>query len=38
VAPAALPPLNAWTRVRTKPRFAARTLHDLARDKGIPDA
>jgi L-lactate dehydrogenase complex protein LldF len=38
VAPAALPPLNAWKRVRTKPRFAARTLHDLARDKGIPDA
>ena len=37
-APASLPLLKEWTSVRTKPRFAGRTLHDLARDKGIPDA
>ncbi len=37
-APASLPLLKEWTSVRAKPRFAGRTLHDLARDKGIPDA
>ena len=36
-APTSLPLLKEWTNVRTKPRFAARTLHDLAREKGIPD-
>jgi len=37
-APAALPLLKEWTSARVKPRFAGRTLHDLAREKGIPDA
>ncbi|HYH23153.1 MAG TPA: LutB/LldF family L-lactate oxidation iron-sulfur protein [Azospirillum sp.] len=37
-APASLPLLKEWTSVRVKPRFAGRTLHDLAREKGIPDA
>ncbi|HYH37088.1 MAG TPA: LutB/LldF family L-lactate oxidation iron-sulfur protein [Azospirillum sp.] len=37
-APASLPLLKEWTSVRVKPRFAGRTLHDLARDRGIPDA
>jgi L-lactate dehydrogenase complex protein LldF len=37
-APASLPMLKEWTSVRVKPRFAGRTLHDLAREKGIPDA
>jgi len=37
-APASLPLLKEWTSVRAKPRFAGRTLHDLAREKGIPDA
>ncbi|HYG90180.1 MAG TPA: LutB/LldF family L-lactate oxidation iron-sulfur protein [Azospirillum sp.] len=37
-APASLPLLKEWTSVRSKPRFAGRTLHDLAREKGIPDA
>ncbi|WP_029006702.1 LutB/LldF family L-lactate oxidation iron-sulfur protein [Azospirillum halopraeferens] len=36
--PERLPPLNRWTGVRTRPRFAGRTLHDLARDKGYDDA
>ncbi len=36
-APSSLPMLKEWTNVRTKPRFAGRTLHDLARAKGIPD-
>ena len=36
-APASLPLLKEWTNVRSKPRFAARTLHDLAREKGVPD-
>jgi L-lactate dehydrogenase complex protein LldF len=33
-APAGLPLLRQWTSVRSKPRFAPRTLHDLAREKG----
>ena len=36
-APASLPMLKEWTSVRAKPRFAGRTLHDLAREKGIPN-
>ncbi len=32
--PGALPVLNRWTRVRTKPRFAATSLHQLAKKKG----
>ena len=35
--PSRLGPMRAWTNVRTKPRPARRTLHDLARQKGIPD-
>jgi L-lactate dehydrogenase complex protein LldF len=31
-------PLAAWTRSRTRPRFASRTLHELARKEGVPDA
>ena len=31
-------PLKAWTQSRTLPRRAPRTLHDLAREKGLPDA
>ena len=32
--PAAAPLLKQWTSVRSKPKFAGRTLHQLARDKG----
>ena len=32
--PAAAPLLKQWTRVRSKPKFAAKTLHQLAREKG----
>ncbi|AVM73018.1 LutB/LldF family L-lactate oxidation iron-sulfur protein [Magnetospirillum gryphiswaldense] len=32
--PAAAPMLKQWTSVRSKPKFAGRTLHQLARDKG----
>ena len=32
--PAAAPLLRVWTRVRTKPQFARRTLHQLARQRG----
>jgi L-lactate dehydrogenase complex protein LldF len=35
--PSSLPPLKAWTSVRAKPKFAAKTLHQLARDKGFDD-
>ncbi|HYM59484.1 MAG TPA: LutB/LldF family L-lactate oxidation iron-sulfur protein [Thermoanaerobaculia bacterium] len=35
--PARFGPLRAWTGVRAKPRFARRTLHELAREEGIPD-
>lgn len=31
-------PLKAWTRSRTMPRRAPRTLHDLVREKGLPGA
>ncbi|MCA1908389.1 MAG: iron-sulfur cluster-binding protein [Magnetospirillum sp.] len=32
--PAAAPLLKQWTSVRSKPKFAAKTLHELAREKG----
>ncbi|MBK8176515.1 MAG: iron-sulfur cluster-binding protein [Rhodospirillales bacterium] len=35
--PASLPMLRDWTRVRAKPQFAPRSLHDLARDRGYHD-
>ncbi|MDY0374501.1 MAG: LutB/LldF family L-lactate oxidation iron-sulfur protein [Desulfobacterium sp.] len=28
-------PLNAWTRMRTRPVFAKKSLHDMAREEGI---
>ncbi len=31
-------PLKAWTQSRTLPRRASHTLHELAREKGLPDA
>jgi len=36
--PSKFGPMKAWTNVRSKPRPARRTLHDLAREKGVPDA
>ena len=33
-----LGPLRAWTSVRTVPKPARRSLHELAREKGVPDA
>jgi len=35
--PGSLAPLKAWTATRTKPRFAARTLHQMTRKRGVPD-
>jgi L-lactate dehydrogenase complex protein LldF len=35
--PASAPLLNKWTSVRTRPVFAAKTLHELAREKGYCD-
>ena len=35
--PSFRPGLSAWTSVRTAPRPARRTLHELADEKGIPD-
>ena len=32
------PLLGAWTKVRTVPKRAKKTLHELVREKGIPDA
>lgn len=32
--PAAAPLLKQWTSVRSKPKFAGKTLHQLAREKG----
>jgi L-lactate dehydrogenase complex protein LldF len=37
-APRSMPLLAAWTKTRTVPKRARKTLHDLAREKGIPDA
>ena len=31
-------PLRAWTRSRTRPAFAKKSLHDMAREEGIKDA
>ncbi len=36
--PSWLGPMRGWTKSRTKPRPAARTLHELVREKGLPDA
>ncbi len=36
--PGRLPVLSAWTSVRSTPRPAAKTLHELAREHGTPDA
>lgn len=33
--PSSAPMLKQWTSVRTKPKFAAKTLHQLAREKGF---
>jgi L-lactate dehydrogenase complex protein LldF len=30
-------PLKAWTLVRSRPQFASKSLHQLAREKGIPN-
>jgi len=35
--PAGLPPLRQWTSVRSRPRFQAKTLHQMAREKGFGD-
>ena len=32
-----LPLLRNWTLVRSKPRFAKKSLHQLAREKGLID-
>ncbi|MBC7906785.1 MAG: iron-sulfur cluster-binding protein [Rhodospirillaceae bacterium] len=32
--PANAPMLREWTKIRTKPKFAGKTLHELAREKG----
>jgi len=31
-------PLKAWTQARTLPRAARRSLHEIVREKGLPDA
>ena len=33
--PSWLPMLKAWTSVRSKPKFAAKSLHQLARERGL---
>jgi L-lactate dehydrogenase complex protein LldF len=30
-------PLKEWTRVRTPPPFAPKTLHELAHQRGLDD-
>ncbi len=30
-------PLEAWTRTRTRPAFARKSLHDMAREEGVAD-
>lgn len=37
LAPANLPVLGTWMHSRSRPRLAARNLHELARQRGIPD-
>jgi len=37
LAPGWLPVLRNWTSVRTTPRFAKKSLHQLAREAGISD-
>ncbi len=37
VIPAQAPLLKAWTQVRTKPRFAEKSLHELAAEAGVPE-
>jgi len=38
VLPSSLPVLSAWTSARTAPRPAPQTLHEMAREQGVPDA
>jgi L-lactate dehydrogenase complex protein LldF len=38
LVPGRFPVLSAWTSVRTTPRPARRTLHEIARKEGLPDA
>jgi L-lactate dehydrogenase complex protein LldF len=33
----AIGPLKAWTQVRSRPQFAPKSLHQLAREKGVPN-
>jgi L-lactate dehydrogenase complex protein LldF len=33
----AIGPLKAWTQVRSRPRFAPKSLHQLIREKGVPN-
>ncbi|MDO8605745.1 MAG: LutB/LldF family L-lactate oxidation iron-sulfur protein [Phaeospirillum sp.] len=33
--PACTPMLREWTRIRSKPKFAAKSLHELARERGF---
>ncbi|EME70360.1 iron-sulfur cluster binding protein [Paramagnetospirillum caucaseum] len=35
--PSSAPMLKQWTSVRTKPKFAPKSLHELAREKGFCD-
>lgn len=37
LAPASMPMFKEWTSVRSKPTFAAKTLHELAKEKGFGD-
>ncbi len=30
-------PLKAWTQVRSRPKFAPKSLHQLTREKGVPN-
>ena len=37
LTPATVPLLKEWTSVRSKPKFAKKTLHQLAKEKGLAD-